>query len=340
MLNYKNQAVWINEYKTKPVIGPAPTKAPGDNEVLIETTAAALNIVDWLVVDGLFSLPCPFIHGCDVIGKVVQVNDNEKHFKVGDRVLANCRGLVSNGNGGNAFQLYTPVDKNYTAKVPEDYTTEQFIELAAVPLTFFTAAIGLYQKGYLELELPSADRKSKDNSKKDQVVIVWGAGSGVGASAVQLASSSGYEVISTASKKNFDSLTKFGSAENFDYHDADVVDKILDYLNEGNKTLVGILNAVPTTDPFEVMEKATKVLNGRRFISLASLMEGKEGSDVESKFITWSKFEEIAASLSKYLTKTLENGTYFAYPPINVVGKGINAIPDALEIQRKKGYWI
>ncbi|GME83951.1 unnamed protein product [Ambrosiozyma monospora] len=208
-------------------------------------------------------------------------------------------------------------------------------ELAAVPLTFFTAAIGLYQKGYLELQLPSAD-KSKNNSKKDQVVIVWGAGSGVGANAVQLASSSGYEVISTASKKNFETLTKFGSAKNFDYHDTDVGDKILAYLNEGDKTLVGILNAVPSTDPFEVMEKATKILNGRRFISLAALMEAKEGSNVESKFINWSNFEQIAESVSKYLTKALEDGTYFAYPPINVVGKGIEAIPDALELQRKK----
>ncbi|GME73741.1 unnamed protein product [Ambrosiozyma monospora] len=92
--------------------------------------------------------------------------------------------------------------------------------------------------------------------------------------------------------------------------------QILGYL----KTLMGIFNAVPSTDPFEVMEKATNVFNGRRFISVAPLMEGKGESDVESKFITWSNFEEIAASLSKYLIKELENGTYFAYPPINVVG--------------------
>ncbi|GME91881.1 unnamed protein product [Ambrosiozyma monospora] len=195
MPNYKNQAVWVNEYKTKPTVGPASIKTPGDNELLIETKAAAINIADWCVVDGLFSLPCPFTLGCDVIGKVVQVSENENDFKVGDRVLSNCRGVVKNGIGGYAFQLYTTVDQTCTAKVPENYSTEEFIDLVALPLTFFTAASGLYQKGYLELDLPSANGKSKENSKKDLVVIVWGGGSGVGANAVQLASSSGYESV-------------------------------------------------------------------------------------------------------------------------------------------------
>ncbi|GME84039.1 unnamed protein product [Ambrosiozyma monospora] len=84
------------------------------------------------------------------------------------------------------------------------------------------------------------------------------------------------------------------------------------------------------------MEKATNVLNGKRFISLAAFPEGKESSIVESKFILWTDFDETAAYLSKYLTNALKNGTYFAYPPINVVGKGIEAIPDALELQKKR----
>lgn len=50
-------------------------------------------------------------------------------------------------------------------------------------------------------------------------VLVWGAGSSVGAMAVQLIKLSGYRVIATASKKNFDYVKSLGADFVVDYHD-------------------------------------------------------------------------------------------------------------------------
>ena len=60
--------------------------------VLIATTAASVNPIDWKVRSGMrqkdFPLSFPAILGRDVSGVVRAVGANVKHFKPGDRVLA------------------------------------------------------------------------------------------------------------------------------------------------------------------------------------------------------------------------------------------------------------
>jgi NADPH:quinone reductase-like Zn-dependent oxidoreductase len=57
-------------------------------------------------------------------------------------------------------------------------------------------------------------------------ILVWGGSTAVGHHAVQLASLSGYKVITTASLKNHDWLKSLGATTCFDYRDPEVVSKI------------------------------------------------------------------------------------------------------------------
>ena len=62
---------------------------PGPDQVVIKNKAIAINPVDWKVQDaGRFIRTWPCILGCDVAGDVVEVGENVKKFKKGDRVAA------------------------------------------------------------------------------------------------------------------------------------------------------------------------------------------------------------------------------------------------------------
>lgn len=87
--------------------------------------------------------------------------------------------------------------------------------------------------------MPTAEDKPK---AIDRTILVWGGSSSVGSCAIQLAVASGVDVVTTASSKNFDYCKELGAKEAFDYHDKDVEDKIVKYLD--GKTVAGAYHAV------------------------------------------------------------------------------------------------
>jgi len=89
---------------------------------------------------------------------------------------------------------------------------------STIPLAYVTAGAGLV--GTLGVEL------SANAAPHGKPLVVWGGSSSVGAFAVQLAKTSGYTVISTASAKHHEYVKQLGAEHVFDYHDADVVEKI------------------------------------------------------------------------------------------------------------------
>ncbi len=60
---------------------------PGPDDLLIKIEAAALNPVDWKIIEiGLFLDKYPAVLGLDGAGTVVAVGTNVTDFKIGDRV--------------------------------------------------------------------------------------------------------------------------------------------------------------------------------------------------------------------------------------------------------------
>lgn len=89
-----------------------------------------------------------------------------------------------------------------------------FYESAAIiPLGLATAACGLFQKDHLAREYLSISSKPTGKA-----LLVWGGSTSVDSNAIQLAVAGSYEVLTTASPKNFDYVKKLGASQVFDYN--------------------------------------------------------------------------------------------------------------------------
>lgn len=140
----------------------------GGPRILVEVRAAALNPADRFLIDGQYpgGPQPPFIVGRDASGVVLE-SDRPDEFPVGCRVLTLQSSATDLTNGTLCErQQFSP---DVLTRIPVGWS---FAEAAAAPLVFQTALQALTCAG----ELPS-----------DGVVLVTGAGGGVGLAAVQLA---------------------------------------------------------------------------------------------------------------------------------------------------------
>ncbi len=174
---------------------------PGEDEVLVEVRACALNYLDLWARRGIpgQKFPLPLIPGSDVAGVVRAAGAAVKGVRAGDRVVLQpglscarcaqclagqdnlCRSygiLGETRNGGCAELVCVP-----SINVIPLREGLSFDEAAAVPLTFLTAWHMLVARAHVR---PGDD------------VLVHAAGSGIGVAAIQIAKLHGARVIATA----------------------------------------------------------------------------------------------------------------------------------------------
>lgn len=156
----------------------------------------------------------PYILGNDITGVVVAVGASMSKVKPGDRVLA----CAENG----CFQLFKAVEQQLVAILPENIT---YTQGSVLPLALCTAAVMLFQKDTLALDLPSIE--SVPNGK---VVVAWGGASAVGSNGVQMLKAAGYEVAAVASEHNQQYCRNLGADFVFDHKSPDVVGNIIESL--------------------------------------------------------------------------------------------------------------
>jgi NADPH:quinone reductase-like Zn-dependent oxidoreductase len=177
-----------------------PKPAIDDDEVLVQVKACALNHLDLWVRQGLpTKIAMPHIGGCETAGVVAEVGKKVQGFAAGQRVLISpgqsclqcdwcAQGIDSccdqyriqgyQTQGG--FAEFAKARACDLLPIGEGWS---FAEWAAVPLTFVTAWNMLHQKARIQ---PS-----------DQVVV-FGASSGVGVAAIQIARLAGAHVFAVA----------------------------------------------------------------------------------------------------------------------------------------------
>ncbi len=169
------------------------------DEVLIRVRACALNHLDLWVRRGLPGVQLPHINGSDVAGEVAEVGEYVTGIEKGQRVLlapmtfcnhcqfctvglqSFCREftvLGSRYDGGNRELMAVPCVN--VILIPDSLSFE---EAASVPLVFLTAWHMLVSRAQI---------------KPGQMVLVLGAGSGVGSAAIQIAKLFNATVITTA----------------------------------------------------------------------------------------------------------------------------------------------
>ncbi|OJJ86553.1 zinc-binding alcohol dehydrogenase family protein [Aspergillus glaucus CBS 516.65] len=321
-----NSAAWLPSSKTNPFsIQPAPYTPPGPNELHIRNAAVAINPIDWhLQTKANFPLTYPTILGHDVAGTVAEVGSSVTNFKPGDRVLAHAMSMATQRPQDGAFQLYTTVLENVAAKIPESLAFEEAVVL---PLGVSTAAAGLFQKDYLALGLPSVESVATGKT-----VLVWGGASSVGVNAIQLAVAAGYEVVTTASPRNFDLMRSLGASAVFDYRSETVVEDIISALQ--GKELAGVYDTIHTGGALQNCLAVLDKLQTRVVVVTVWPVSEELGTDVEVKsvYAISIKDNEVGRAVyNDYLPQALAEGKFVAAPAPRVVGKGLEAIQTGID---------
>jgi putative PIG3 family NAD(P)H quinone oxidoreductase len=187
------------------VLKPAerPDPAPGAGEVLIRVAAAGLNRPDVLQRRGAYPPPpgASDIPGLEVAGTVAAVGAGVEGWRTGDAVCA----LVS--GGGYATMCVAPAPQ--CLRVP---ATLDLVAAAAIPETFFTVWTNVFDRGRLQA---------------GETALFHGGTSGIGTTAIQLATARGATVFATAgSDEKVRACEALGARQAINYRTQDFVDVI------------------------------------------------------------------------------------------------------------------
>ena len=177
-----------------------PRPEPAHGEILIKVAAAGVNRPDTIQRMGLYPPPpgAPETPGLEVAGEVVATGPGVTLWKTGDRVCA----LV----GGGGYAEYCVAHEAHALPMPNGLS---MIAAAALPETFFTVWPNVFERGAL---------------KAGETLLVHGGSSGIGTTAIQLASLFGASVIATAgSAEKCAACLKLGAAAAIDYKTQDFV---------------------------------------------------------------------------------------------------------------------
>lgn len=180
------------------------------NDVLVQVSAAGVNLLDSLIKNGDFKLfipyKPPFALGHDVAGLVIQVGANVRKFKVGDEVYARPADYSI-----GTFAEFVAFNENDAALKPKNINME---EAASIPLVGLTAWQSL-----IEIS----------NLKKGQKVFIQAGSGGVGTFAIQLAKHLGAFVATTTSETNIPLVKRLGADLVIDYKKEDFANILKDY---------------------------------------------------------------------------------------------------------------
>ena len=151
-----------------------PDLVAGPGELLVAVAAAGLNRPDVLQRKGHYPPPpgASDIPGLEVAGTVEAIGAGVAGWRVGDRVCALMSG------GGYATQCVAPSAQ--CLPVPKGMG---LVEAAAIPETFFTVWTNVFERGRLA---------------SGETALVHGGTSGIGTTAIQLATARGARVFATA----------------------------------------------------------------------------------------------------------------------------------------------
>jgi putative PIG3 family NAD(P)H quinone oxidoreductase len=150
------------------------TPVPGAGHILIRVGAAGVNRPDVLQRLGFYPQPpgAPATLGLEVAGEVAAVGPGASRWQVGDRVTA----LL----GGGGYAQYALVDARHALPIPAGLDA---VAAASLPETVFTVYANVFEHGAL---------------KAGETLLLHGATSGIGVTAIQMAKAAGARVIATA----------------------------------------------------------------------------------------------------------------------------------------------
>jgi NADPH:quinone reductase-like Zn-dependent oxidoreductase len=247
-------------------IDDVPFPAVKPKEVLVEVKSTSLNHLDLWVRKGIpgVKLPLPLILGSDASGVVQEVGSLVRTFKSGDRVVVvpgagcgHCGECASGrenyclkysigGEHGDGVQSeFIALDEGRFLHLPENVS---FDEGAAIPLVYQTAWEMVVNKAAV---------------RAGQTVLVWGASSGVGSAAAQIAKAFEARVVTTAgsAEKAAKARDLLGADFVVDYHTQDVLKEVRTITNgRGVDVVVDHVGAATWKTSLRALAKGGKLV--------------------------------------------------------------------------------
>lgn len=213
------RAIEITQAGGPEVLLPASRPVPElqQGQLLLKVHAAGVNRPD--VVQRLGQYPPPpgasDIPGLEVSGEVVVRGEGASKYVLGDKVCA----LVT----GGGYAEYVNVDEQLALPVPAGLSME---EAAGLPETFFTVWHNLFQRAKL---------------KAGERCLIHGGSSGIGSTAIQVASALGAEVYATAgSAEKCRFCEGLGATQAINYREQDFV-AVLKELTSGMNVILDMV---------------------------------------------------------------------------------------------------
>jgi putative PIG3 family NAD(P)H quinone oxidoreductase len=147
---------------------------PGPGQILLRIRAAGVNRPDIVQRLGHYPPPpgAPETLGLEAAGEVAALGAGAARWTAGDRVTA----LLP----GGGYAEFAAVDARHALPVP---AALDFVQAAALPETVFTVWSNVFERGRLQ---------------PGETLLVHGANSGIGVTAIHMAKAAGARVIATA----------------------------------------------------------------------------------------------------------------------------------------------
>ncbi|KAK3322686.1 hypothetical protein B0H66DRAFT_639070 [Apodospora peruviana] len=347
-----------------------PYPIPGPEEICVRNRAVGLNPLDVKTLyQGLMPVvqKWPEVLGIDAAGVVEAVGDNVTDFKAGDAVFS----LAGFGGKAGAFQDVMVVPTHFAAKKPSSWTFEEassvpicYLAAAACLLKGLSLRLPFMQDPPKDLlagpdrvayvddasnpPSPNIFRKPSlvpapppNNNDKIRSILVLGGSSGVGSSAIQLLRQvlgPAVTILSTNSPANNTHLMKLGATACINRNDntgSKLVSAIKAATPDG-KGVDAILDAVSAAEADKMVFEALSS-RGPKLYCQVMTGPGKVDAPNDVRAAAQPVFGRMTfeapggrRAMSR-LAELVEAGNYKLPLRVEVVGKGLEAIPNGLE---------
>ncbi|ELU42014.1 alcohol dehydrogenase [Rhizoctonia solani AG-1 IA] len=302
-----------------------PTPTAQKNQALVKVTAAAINPVDWKIIDyGIFVEKFPAVLGSDGAGVVEAVGPEVTDFDVGDRVF--FQGAYGHDDE-TTFQEKAIVQTDIISKIPDNITDDQ---ASTIPLAALTALVGLFQKTVHLLvnlvgDLAEHLLRTTYRHGLDQ--------------AIQLARIAGFSpIVTTASAQHNDFLKSLGATHVFG-RDVDAktiqssfsmpVALVLDSISQASTQELGF-KVLTTPSPVQGAHLATVLPPDD------SVKEKNSGDKitVHNIFGSSHQFRDLSVPFWQTVGQWIKDEK-FVPNRVQVVKGGLAAVPEAIDLSRK-----
>lgn len=179
-----------------------------DNEVLVENSSTALNLIEVKLFElGLITklvFRSPVTPGLELSGRIVEAGSKVQNFKVGDTVYGSLGPAPQNGS----LAQFVPVPASAVARVPQGLKPDDMVSVGVAGTSAYQSIAPYVKAG-------------------DRVFIVGGSG-GTGVMAIQIAKALGCHVTVSTSTKNIQLVKSLGADTVLDYTSGPIIAQLKD----------------------------------------------------------------------------------------------------------------